>query len=393
MKILIYTRGFAPQIGGTETHVMLLAQGLAEFAAAPGKAIDVTVVTRTPAGAAEDAALPFRVVRRPGPAALLRLMREADIVHLAGPAFLPLLLGLLMRKRVALEHHSFQVACPNGLLVYEPTATPCPGHFMARRHRECLRCNAKEGKLQSLKMWLSTFPRRWMAKRVAANIMPTDWLETILQLPKAATIHHGLALGSGDIATTESAGAPAFAFVGRLVPSKGTEILLRAGAQLKRMGREFRLKIIGDGPAREKLEALARELGLDDSASFLGFLSTEQREKNLTGATTVVMPSLGGEVFGLVAAENMAQGRLLIVSEIGALQEVIGDTGLSFPIGDAEALARCMKQVLDDPEISRRLGAAACERAQKLFRLEKMVEQHVLVYERLMNPAGGGRAE
>src|SRR4029077_16230079 len=137
MKVLIYTRGFAPQIGGTETHVMLLAQGLAEFAAAPGKAIDVTVATRTPAGAAEDAALPFRVVRRPGPAALLRLIREADIVHLAGPAFLPLLLGLVMRKRVALEHHSFQVACPNGLLVYEPTATPCPGHFMARRHREC----------------------------------------------------------------------------------------------------------------------------------------------------------------------------------------------------------------------------------------------------------------
>ncbi|HEV3253263.1 MAG TPA: glycosyltransferase family 4 protein [Candidatus Acidoferrales bacterium] len=397
MKVLIYTHGFAPQIGGTETHVMLLAQGLAEFAAAPGKAIDVTVATRTPAGAAEDAALHFRVVRRPSLAALLRLIREADIVHLAGPAFLTLLLGLLMRKRVTLEHHSFQVACPNGLLVYEPTATPCPGHFMARRHGECLRCNAKEGKVQSLKMWLSTFPRRWMAKKVAANIMPTDWLETILEMPKAVTIHHGLALGlalgTGDIATTGSAGAPAFAFVGRLVPSKGTEVLLRAGAQLKRMGRDFRLKIVGDGPARGGLEALARELGLDDLASFVGFLSTEEREESLAGATTVVMPSLGGEVFGLVAAENMAHGRLLIVSDIGALQEVIGDTGLSFPIGDAEALAGCMKQVLDDPEIIRRLGAAARERAQKLFRLEKMVEQHVLVYERLMNPAGGGRAE
>ena len=268
---------------------------------------------------------------------------------------------------------------------------------MARRYGECLRCNAKERKLLSLKMWFFTFPRRWLAKKVAANIMPTDWLETVLELPKAQTIHHGLAPGlaarTGDIAMIEGGAAPGFAFIGRLVPSKGTEILLRAGEQLKEMGRDFRLKIIGDGPERQRLEALTRELGLDDSVFFLGFLSTEQREKNLTGATTVVMPSLGGEVFGLVAAENMAQGRLLIVSEIGALQEVIGDTGLSFPIGDAEALARCMKQVLDDPEISRRLGAAACERAQKLFRLEKMVEQHVLVYERLMNPAGGGRAQ
>lgn len=392
MKVLIYAHGFAPQIGGTETHVMLLAQGLAHFAVGPGKAFDVTVATRTPGGT-EDAALPFRIVRGPGLATLVRLMREADVVHLAGPAFLPLLLGLLMRKRVVLEHHNFQVACPNGLLVYEPTATPCPGHFMARRHGECLRCNAKEGKLQSLKMWFFTFPRRWLAKKVAANIMPTDWLETILQLPKAITIHHGLALGTGGLATSGDAARLAFAFVGRLVPSKGTEILLRACAQLKRTGRDFRLKIIGDGPERKRLEALARELGLGDSVSFLGFLSTEQREENLSGATAVVMPSLGGEVFGLVAAENMSRGRLLIVSDIGALQEVIGDTGLSFPIGDAEALGRCMEQVLDDPGIIRRLGAAARERAYELFRQEKMVEQHVLVYERLMNPTGGGRAQ
>jgi glycosyltransferase involved in cell wall biosynthesis len=393
MKVLIYTHGFAPQIGGTETHVMLLAQGLAQYAAAPGKAIDVTVVTRTPAGAAEDAALPFRVVRRPSLVALLRLMRESDIVHLAGPAFLPLLLGLLIRKRVVLEHHSFQVACPNGLLVYAPTATPCPGHFMARRHLECLRCNAKEGKLQSLKMWFFTFPRRWLAKKVAANIMPTDWLETILQLPKARTIHHGLALGTSGVASAGGVGAPVFAFVGRLVPSKGTDILLRAGERVKKMGREFRLKIIGDGPERARLEAQARELGIDDSVCFPGFLSTEEREENLTGATAVVMPSLGGEVFGLVAAENMSRGRLLIVSDIGALREVIGDTGLSFPIGDAEALGRCMKQVLDDPGMMRRLGAAARERANELFRQEKMVEQHVLVYERLMNPTGGGSAQ
>jgi glycosyltransferase involved in cell wall biosynthesis len=159
------------------------------------------------------------------------------------------------------------------------------------------------------------------------------------------------------------------------------------------MGRDFRLKIIGDGPERAKLEALAGELGIGDSVSFLGFLSTEEREESLASATAVVMPSLGGEVFGLVAAENMSRGRLLIVSNIGALEDVIGDTGLTFPIGDAEALGRCMKQVLDDPAIIGRLGSAARERAYKLFRQEKMVEQHVLVYERLMNPTGGGGAQ
>ena len=55
------------------------------------------------------------------------------------------------------------------------------------------------------------------------------------------------------------------------------------------------------------------------------------------------MPSLGGEVFGLVAAENR-WGRCVIASDIGALAEVLGDAGMKFPTGDAEGLARCMEK-------------------------------------------------
>ena len=138
MKILIYSHAFAPNIGGVETIVMLLAQGLVRHRQQDsGKGVQVTVVTPTPAGGMDDAALPFRVVRQPSVRMLLRLIRAADVIHLAGPAFLPLLAGLLLRKPVVVEHHGFHTICPNGQLLHEPTQKPCPGHFMAGRHGEC----------------------------------------------------------------------------------------------------------------------------------------------------------------------------------------------------------------------------------------------------------------
>ena len=93
------------------------------------------------------------MVRQPSLRELTRLIRAADVVHLAGPAFLPLLAALLLRKPVVVEHHGFQTICPNGQLFYEPTQQPCPGHFMAGRHGECIRCNARNGLLRSFIMW------------------------------------------------------------------------------------------------------------------------------------------------------------------------------------------------------------------------------------------------
>ena len=99
MRILIYTHAFAPQVGGVETYVMLLARGLTRSQQKErGEEVKVIVVTPTPAGEMDDAVLPFRVARRPGPATLLRLLRQADIVHLAGPSLLPMLIALAISQ-------------------------------------------------------------------------------------------------------------------------------------------------------------------------------------------------------------------------------------------------------------------------------------------------------
>ena len=385
MRILIYSHAFAPKVGGVETIVMSLARGLTRSSEAQGgKRPNVTVVTPTPSEGFDDESLPFPVVRQPSPWQSLQLLWAADVVHLAGPSFLPLLLGLLLHKRVVVEHHGFQAVCPNGQLHYEPTQMPCPGHFMARRHWECLRCNAKQGGLRSLKMWLLTFPRRWLCRRVARNIAPTRWLSTLLELPRTVTVPHGIRNDLGGVATETLRPPLTFVFIGRLVGTKGAHILLQAARRLKDKGLKFRLKIIGEGPERSRLEAQAEALRLQDDVTFLGYLPPVELEETLAEAMAVVVPSLSGEVFGLVAAENMMDGRLLIASDIGALAEVVGDAGLRFPPGDAERLADCMQEVLESPELRAELGRKARERAVRLFALGRMVQEHRLLYRRLI---------
>lgn len=383
MRVLIYSRSFPPQTGGVERIVMSLAEGLARRGPSEcGDAPEVTVATSTPAGEMDDSQLPFRVVRRPRLDELVVLLRNADIIHLAGPAILPLLVGWLMNKRVVVEHHGFQTVCPNGQLFYEPEQAPCPGHFMAERHLECLRCNAKYGKITAVKMWLLTFPRRCLCEMIRANVTPTNWLSTVLRLPRTGTILHGIHMTKHEPSLSRM-DPGTFVFVGRLVGTKGVGVLLAAAQNLKDKGYTFRVKIIGDGPDREELQRKAASAGPRTCVEFLGHLTDEDIERTIARAVAVIMPSLAGEVFGLVAAENMLRGRLIIASDIGALREVVGDAGLFFPPGDETALMLRMEDILLNVREAESLGRVASRRAARLFSESRMVNEHILLYQGL----------
>lgn len=366
---------------------MLLANGLAEFMGQRGKR-EVTVTTPTQANGFDDGSLPFLVVRRPSLLRLVRLIMGADILHLAGPCFIPLVFGLLLRKKIVIEHHCFQPICPNGLLFYGPTQMPCPGHFMAGRHYECLRCNAANGKLHSLKIWLLTFPRRWLCRFVSANVAITEWLARELRLPGTVTIHCGVKDKTDGVVQKTIQAPLTFAFVGRLVGTKGVHVLLQAAYRLRLRGLAFSLKIIGEGPERSNLEAQASDLNLADCVNFMGYLPEKEIEKALADVAVVVMPSLNGETFGLVAAENMILGRLVVVSDIGVLSEVVGDAGLRFPPGDVEGLAGCLQNVLENLGLLVELQQKARKRALQLFRQERMVKDHLSLYRGILSCKG-----
>ena len=390
MRILIYTHAFPPMVGGIETITMQLAKGLAGRLNLAGtdERAEVTVVTPTAARCENEANLPFRIVRRPSIAKLATLIRRTDVLHIAGPNMLPLLLGRLFRKPTVVEHHGFQTACPSGQLVYQPQPCPCPGRFMAGNYRACLTCNSHNGVAGSVKQLFLTFVRRKLCLGVSANVMPTAWLGSVVRLPRAVTIHHGLPAKSVTN-TAEPCTPPAIVFQGRLVSTKGVSTLLKAARLLSDC--DFELQIIGDGPDRTRLEREAARLKLAGKVNFLGFLSPLQIEPAVARAKAVVMPSLGGEVFGLVALENMQRGKAVVVSEIGALSEVVGNPDLTFPPGDEVALAARLRRVLQSPEFVQEAGNKAAERAGTMFTVDQMVTEHLTLYQRLLPHFAGNR--
>ena len=372
MKLLIYSDLFFPSIGGTEKVSLNLALGLASLGT-----FEVTVVTRTDRGIADDSKLPFLIVRDPTLALLWRLICRADLVHLAGPAMLPLGLALVRRKAVVIEHHGFQTICPNGQMFHVPEKRLCPGHYAAGHFKTCFQCNFRDqGKFRSMKMLALTPLRRSLANRATTNITPTVWLSELLKLSRTKTIFHGL-----TTAFTSEPPEPlrvTFAFLGRLVSTKGVSVLIEAAKRLLADGDDFVIKIIGSGPERAQLERQAG--GLAGNIQFLGHVPDNDLADVLSDVCTVIVPSLAGEVFGLVAAENMLRGKAVIVSDLGSLREIVGTAGITTAAGNTSDLTAAMRRIVRDPAMSRVLGKEARARATQVFGMREMIESHISAY-------------
>jgi glycosyltransferase involved in cell wall biosynthesis len=147
--------------------------------------------------------------------------------------------------------------------------------------------------------------------------------------------------------------------VGRLVPQKGFDVLVKAA---RRLG--VGLDIAGEGPLASSLQAPGvRLLGPVDDVPAL-----------LSRAAAVVVPSRW-EGFGMVALEGMAAGVPVVASAVGGLVEVVGDAGLLVPPDDPDALAVAIGRVLSDPGLRSELSARGRARAAR-FSLESTVRHH-----------------
>jgi glycosyltransferase involved in cell wall biosynthesis len=173
---------------------------------------------------------------------------------------------------------------------------------------------------------------------------------------------------------------PRLLCVGRLIPIKGHIVLLRAFAEARKRLPELELEIAGRGPLEPALKALATELGIQESVTFLGHVSPIQAA--IERAAVVVVPSMG-EGFGMVALEAMERARPVIAANIGGLSELVrdGETGILVPAGEAEPLADAIVQVAGDLELARAMGDAGRRRALSRFLQTACTERTELLYE------------
>lgn len=174
-------------------------------------------------------------------------------------------------------------------------------------------------------------------------------------------------------------------YIGRLVEEKGLGTLVEATARLEG---EFQLLFLGGGPFRDDLAGMAAAHNLADRTVFVGSVSHEQVPAYINCLNTLVLPSLTTprwkEQFGHVLIEAMACGVPVVGSDSGAIPEVIGDAGLIFPEGNAEALCDRLAQLMADATLRAGLCRAGRERVLAHYTDERIAEATCQVYREVM---------
>jgi colanic acid/amylovoran biosynthesis glycosyltransferase len=185
---------------------------------------------------------------------------------------------------------------------------------------------------------------------------------------------------------------PAILHVARLVEVKGTNYLIRAFAALAQRRKDVQLVIIGDGPLRRPLQALAKSLGLEQRVQFLGALPHRQVLARMRQAAMVVLPSVrtaSGRVegLGMVMLEAAATGVPVIGSHLGGIPEGVidGQTGFLVRERDVEALAGRMSELLDAPATRLRMGTQGRALVERRFDIRRQTETLEKLYDSVLS--------
>lgn len=298
MRLLVYAPAFLPSIGGLELVVANLHGWLA------GRGCEITVVTTTPGPPLPE--YPFHIVRSPVPSKLLGLYRNADLIHFANISlrgFWPL---LLVRRPWVVSHHSWYCRT-DGRIAWQ----------------------------DRLKRWLVRRSNASVAVSTAlaedlgppTTVIPNCYRSDLFRRDPHVQRHRDLL------------------FVGRLVSDKGVDLLLTAISSLAALGVRPSLDIVGEGPERQRLEAQATALGLQN-VTFLGGKTSEELVRTMNAHRVLVIPSRYREPFGIVALEALACGCAVVASSGGGLPEAVGPHGLLFPNGDVSGLERALVAAL-----------------------------------------------
>jgi glycosyltransferase involved in cell wall biosynthesis len=170
-------------------------------------------------------------------------------------------------------------------------------------------------------------------------------------------------------------------FVGRVVPIKRVDRLLRSVSLARAQGAQVRLAIVGDGEIRPSLETLARDLGIRKSVHFLGYRRDLPR---ICAATDIAVITSENEGTPVSLIEAAAAGCPAIATAVGGVGEVVTpDTGILIPPGDERALAGTITQLAANPELRWHLGERARDRALGCYSIERLITDIEVLYEEL----------
>ena len=183
-----------------------------------------------------------------------------------------------------------------------------------------------------------------------------------------------------DTGAVERSGPVRIGSLSAYIPQKGLDVLLAAARRMKDRGPAFELSIVGDGPLRAELEALAARLDLRDVVRLPGW--APDAADRILPTLDVFVQSSRWEAMSMVVLEAMAAGRAIVATTVGDNDLMLdgGRAGLLVPPDDAEALATALTRLVEDAALRHSLGGAARGRQREMYTTHTMGARYEQLY-------------
>jgi len=351
-----------PTRGGAEEHLLTLLRGLDRTYFQP--------LLACPSELAQKLRPDLPIDVEVFPISLRRPSHVGAMLHLA---------RILRRRRVKILHsHLFYAslfASPIGWIVGVPVIIETPH----------VREDWRRGWLKS-KFLVDRLVGRLVTRYIAVSHANKRYLaeDKNLSKEKITVIHNGSDLRRFRPEQSPSPGLkrslgfgtddPVLMVVGRLEPQKGHRILLQAIPDIRREFSSVRLVCVGTGSLENDLMRFVGELGIESAVRFVGFQADVAEWFKLADIT--VLPSFY-EGLPLVAIESLAAAKPVVATAVDGSGEVVvdGETGLTVPPGDPQALSVAICRLLRDVELRKRLGRQGREWVCKHFDEREQIKQ------------------
>ena len=331
MNILIYSKPYWPSIGGVESGSRILARILAES----GHSVRVFTSTANVGSELDEG---YEVHRSESLVTFVRAVLGVDLLLMKGGISAFAGLGAILARVPA-------------MVIWHEMAGPYghPGRNwdvrLANVARKMIarRANVHVGLTQTC------LESKRLPRGIKQRVIPTPVDEELLTAAGASNCRHRTV----DIL-----------FVGRLIEGKGILVLAEALRRLSVDGRAIRVRIVGAGGDRGRMETALRDMSMM-SVTFTGNQTGCALADSFASSRILVVPStIHPEGQAIVVAEGMAFGLAVIVSDQAVLKEVVGDAGIIVPNGDAEALASTLRKLLRDQDYWKQQSDRARQRAE-----------------------------
>lgn len=362
LKVLEVNKAYFPHVGGIETLVKQYSEELGQF----NVQVRTLVCCENQGGTIRERVNGIPVIRAASLGTYFscplsvqfikqfrRMSRKADVIHIHMPFpladFAMLLSGY--KGKVALSWHSDIVKQKKLLTLYKPL-------LKYLLNRADVIFTATEG-------------------HIDGSDFLYEYREKCRILPYGITVEDYLNIDKKPILTeklTDKDSVKVF-FTGRLVYYKGVNVLLKAFSKVN----NCELFIAGTGELENSLKAYAEKHNLADKVHFLGFLPDDELKQAYADCDIFVLPSVvKSEAFGIVQLEAMVYGKPVINTALPSGVPHVsldGETGLTVPPSNANALAKAINRLAENKELREELGRKAAKRVIDNFNEKDVIRQ------------------